>query len=420
MSELRIDGDRLWANLMQMAQIGATPKGGVRRIAFSELDRQARDLFAQWAEAAGCSLRVDPFGNMFARREGSDPEAPAVLMGSHLDSQPTGGRFDGVYGVLAGLEVLQTMEDCGLRTRAPIEVVNWTNEEGYIFRPMLGSAVWAGLVPLEEALAMRHDAEGDGTGWAISDALTAMGYAGSAPMLQADRVACYIEAHIEQGPVLEAAGDWLGVVEATQGQRWYDLTLVGQEAHAGPTPMQARRDALMTMARIALEVERIAMDNAPGCGTVGRVAIHPNSPNTVPGQAMFSADLRHPQGDVLDQMDREFRDSAQAIATRAGLSLDLSERAWIPPLAFSEAIVAALEAAAHVSGRPWRRMYTGAGHDACNIARVLPTAMLFVPCRDGISHNEAEYTAPEYLGVGTQVLADAVFALAEAPAEASA
>jgi len=418
MNGLRIDGDRLWANLMQMGQIGATPKGGVRRIAFSDLDRRARDLFAQWTEAAGCSLRVDPFGNMFARREGRDPDAPVVLMGSHLDSQPTGGRFDGAFGVLAGLEVLQTMEDCGFRTWAPVEVVNWTNEEGYIFRPMLGSAVWSGLLPLEDALAMRH--EGEGECWAIGDALSGMGYAGSAPMLQPDRVACYIEAHIEQGPVLEAAGDWLGVVEATQGQRWYDLTLVGQEAHAGPTPMKARRDALMTMARIALEVERIAIDNAPGCGTVGRVAIYPNSPNTVPGQAMFSADLRHPQGEVLDQMDQEFRDAAHAIATNAGLSLDLSERAWIPPLTFSGPIVAALESAARMSGLPWQRMYTGAGHDACNIARVLPTAMLFVPCRDGISHNEAEYAAPEHLGAGAQVLADAVLALAEAPVETSA
>ena len=416
MTRLQIDGARLWSSLMDMARIGATAKGGVHRIAFSDLDRQARERFAGWARDAGCTLRTDAFGNMFARRAGTDPDAPVVMLGSHLDSQPTGGRFDGAFGVLAGLEVVRTMHDAGLRTRAPVEVVNWTNEEGCIFRPMLGSAVWTGLVPLETALAMRHATEG----WTIAEALARMGQAGEDPPGPPGPVACYIEAHIEQGPVLEAAGDWLGVVEATQGQRWYDLVLEGREAHAGPTPMAARRDALMGMARIALEVERIARDIPQGCGTVGRAEVFPNSPNTIPGRVAFSADLRHPQAGVLAEMDARFRRTAAAIAAERGLTLDIAERADIPPLDFAAPVVAALERAARASGHPWRRMFTGAGHDACNVARVLPTAMLFVPCRDGISHNEAEDAEPEHLAAGAQVLADAVLELAEAPMGASA
>jgi len=416
MTLVRIDGARLWARLMEMAAIGATAKGGVCRIAFTDLDAQARALFADWARAAGCTVRRDAFGNMFARRDGTDPGAKAVMIGSHLDSQPTGGRFDGVFGVLAGLEVVQAMAEAGLRPRAPVEVVNWTNEEGCIFRPMLGSAVWTGLVPLAEALALRHDTEG----WSIAEALARMGEAGEGQPLGPADVACYLEAHIEQGPVLEQAGDWLGVVEATQGQRWYDVELQGREAHAGPTPMAARRDALMGAARIALEVERIALDNPPGCGTVGRMGVHPNSPNTIPGRVAFSADLRHPEAAVLDAMDVAFRRAAAAIAAGGGLTLEIAERALIPPLDFAAPVVAALERAARASGHPWRRMFTGAGHDACNIARFLPTAMLFVPCRDGISHNEAEDAAPEHLAAGAQVLADAVLALADTPAEAPA
>ena len=402
------NGERLWDSLMEMARIGATEKGGVNRVAFTDLDRHARDLFRDWAEEAGCSVRVDPFGNMFARREGLDPDAPVVMVGSHLDSQPTGGRFDGVWGVLAGLEVVRSLNDAGVQTQAPIEVVNWTNEEGYIFRPMIGSAVWTGLLDLEEALAMRSE-----EGWSIAEALERMGYAGDAPLMQRDRVACYLEAHIEQGPVLEQAGEWIGVVDATQGQRWYDLVLTGREAHAGPTPMPARKDALMGMSRIALEVDRIARERPPACGTVGRVNVFPNSPNTIPGRVAFSADLRHPEGEVLDAMDREFRAAAAAVAEERSVELEIAERAHILPLPFNQPLADAMAEFARASGHPWRRMYTGAGHDACNVARFLPTVMLFTPCRDGISHNEAEDAEPEHLAAGTQVLAETVRAAAD-------
>ena len=404
---MRINGERLWDSLMQLGQIGATDKGGVNRVAFTDLDREARDLFCRWSEEAGCDVRIDRFGNVFARRPGKRPSSPAVLVGSHLDSQPTGGRFDGTYGVMAGLEILRSMQEHDVQTDAPVDVVAWTAEEGYLFKPMMGSAVWTGLLGLDEALAMKGP-----EGWSIGERLAEMGYAGDAGLLAESQVACYLEAHIEQGPVLEESGDWLGVVDSTQGQRWYDLVLTGREAHAGPTPMALRRDALMGMSRIALEIDRIARDNPPGCGTVGRVNVHPNSPNTIPGKVAFSADLRHPDGAVLDRMDTEFRERAARLAADSGLMLELSERAHILPLAFDGGLAAALEAGARSSGHPWRRMYTGAGHDACNIARFVPTAMLFVPCKDGISHNEAEDAKPEHLSAGTQVLAEVVISAA--------
>ncbi len=403
-----INGERLWGSLMEMAKIGATAKGGVNRIAFSDLDAQARDLFKTWAEDAGCPVRTDRFGNMFARRPGKNPQAPVVMAGSHLDSQPTGGKFDGAFGVLGALEVIRALNDNAIETDAPIEVVNWTNEEGCLFQPMIGSAVWTGLLPLQDALDMREDREG----WTIQEGLERIGYSGQTELMGDYPVACYLEAHIEQGPVLEQAGEYVGIVDATQGQHWYDLTLTGQEAHAGPTPMAARRDALMGMSRIALEVDQIARDHPPGCGTVGRVDVFPNSPNTIPGRVVFSSDLRHPNDAVLSEMDVMFRERASTIAEEMGLNLDLKARTYIPPMPFSQPLADAVQAAAVASGKPWRRMYTGAGHDACNIARFLPTAMIFIPCREGISHNEAEHAEPEHVATGAQVLATTLLAAA--------
>ncbi|MEL7543994.1 MAG: Zn-dependent hydrolase [Pseudomonadota bacterium] len=403
-----INAERVWDSLMDMAQIGATPKGGVNRIAFSELDRAARDLFRRWANEAGCTVRVDRFGNMFARRAGSDPSAPVVMAGSHLDSQPTGGKFDGTLGVLGALEVIRALNDADIKTTHPIEIVNWTNEEGCLFQPMIGSAVWTGLLDLNEALAMREDREG----WSIAEGLAKIGYDGSAALMGAETVACYLELHIEQGPVLEQAGESIGVVDATQGQHWYDLTLLGQEAHAGPTPMTARRDALMGMSEIARAVDDLARSEPPGCGTIGRVDVFPNSPNTIPGRVSFSCDLRHPDAKKLSGMDRRFRDHAEQIAADRDLTLDLAERVYIPPMPFNAPLADAVEAAAIKLGKPWRRMYTGAGHDACNVARHLPTAMIFIPCRDGISHNEAEHAEPEHVAAGVQVLATTILAAA--------
>lgn len=403
-----INGERLWTSLMEMAKIGATEKGGVNRIAFSDLDAEARNLFKSWAEDAGCTVRTDRFGNMFARRPGRNPEAPVVMAGSHLDSQPTGGKFDGAFGVLGGLEVVRSLNDNDIETDAPIEIVNWTNEEGCIFQPMIGSAVWTGLLPLQDALNMREDRDD----WSIREGLERIGFNGDTGLMGEYPVACYLEAHIEQGPVLEQAGEFVGVVDATQGQHWYDLTLTGQEAHAGPTPMGTRRDALMGMSRIALMVDQIARDNPPGCGTIGRVDVFPNSPNTIPGRVVFSSDLRHPTDSVLSHMDVQFREQARTIADELGLELDLKARTYIPPMPFNQPLADAVQAAAVATGKPWRRMYTGAGHDACNVARFLPTAMIFIPCRDGISHNEAEHAEPEHVTAGAQVLATALLAAA--------
>lgn len=406
--QIKTNKDRLWSNLMEIGEIGGTEKGGCNRIAFTDLDRQGRDLFRKWCEEAGCTVRVDQFGNMFARRPGRNADAPAVLAGSHLDTQPTGGKFDGILGVLAGLEAIRCLNEADIETEHPIEIVNWTNEEGFLFRPMIGSAVWTGLLPLEEALDMCEEREG----WTIREGLDRMGYLGEAPLMDPTSVACYLEYHIEQGPVLEEAGESVGVVDATQGQRWYDLELVGREAHAGPTPMAARRDAIMGMSRIALEIDRIARANAPGCGTVGQVDVFPNSRNTIPGKVNFSGDLRHPGDAVLTEMDQEFRQIAKQIADELRLELSLSERTYIPPMPFSQPLADAVERAARGTGKPWRRMYTGAGHDACNVARFLPTAMIFIPCRDGISHNEAEWAEPEHCAVGADVLANTLLSAA--------
>ena len=404
---LKTDSDRLWQSLMEMARIGATDKGGCNRVAFSDEDQAGRELFIGWCKAAGCTVSIDQFGNLFARRAGKNNDLPAVIMGSHLDTQPTGGKFDGVYGVLAGLEVMRTLNDENVKTESPLEVAVWTNEEGCIFKPMLGSAVFTGLVPLEEALAMREETEG----WSIQEGLERTGFAGSMPIYSYP-VACYFELHIEQGPILEANNKVIGVVTAAQGQRWYDLELEGQEAHAGPTPMETRRDAMMGAARIILEIDRIGRSHTNARGTSGRVNVYPNSPNTIPGRVEFSGDLRHPDESVLTEMDAEFRASAQQIANEMGLGLSLSDRTYLPPLPFHPALIETVRRYAIEEGQSWQEIVTGAGHDACQMGQVLPTTMIFVPCEDGISHNEAENAKPQDLHAGCNVLCNSVRAVA--------
>ena len=404
---LKTNVSRLWNSLMAMAEIGATPKGGCNRVAFSEEDRLGRNLFVSWCEKEGCKVSVDKFGNIFARRPGKYDAAPVVMTGSHLDTQPTGGRFDGVYGVLAGLEVIRTLNNHDIETEAPIEVAVWTNEEGCIFKPMLGSAVFTGMLDLNEVLTWCHDTEG----WSIQAGLERMGYAGSMSV-NSYPVACYFEAHIEQGPVLEMNENVIGVVKSSQGQRWYDLVLTGQEAHAGPTPMQVRKDPLMGAARIVLEIGRIGGSRPDSRGTVGRMDVYPNSPNTIPGRVAFSGDLRHPKEAELDSMDREFRQSARQIAGDLGLDLSLTQSTYIPPLEFHPALVNLVREHAKKEGRPWQDIYTGAGHDACNMAHHFPTTMIFVPCEDGISHNEIEYAKPEDLEAGCNVLCNAMISAA--------
>ena len=406
---LRIDGQRLWASLMSLAEIGATAKGGVCRLALSELDRQARDLFVRWAREAGCTVRVDAIGNLFARREGRDASRPAVATGSHIDTQPTGGKFDGNYGVLAGLEVLRTLNDQRIDTEAPIEVCVWTNEEGSRFVPvMMGSGVWAGAFTLDHALSAA-----DREGITVRQALQAIGYAGPAPAAVADgapRFGAYFEAHIEQGPVLEASGCTIGVVTGALGQRWYDVVVTGQEAHAGPTPMDLRRDALQAATRLMQQVDAIARAEAPHArGTVGYVAVFPNSRNTIPGRVTFTVDFRHTDDDGLQRMDAALRAAITALQAEVrGIDVALQPVVYFPPAPFTPELVANVRAGAERHGLAHQDIVSGAGHDAVYVARQSPTAMIFVPCRDGISHNEIEDAQPQHLAAGCQVLLEAM------------
>jgi N-carbamoyl-L-amino-acid hydrolase len=392
MATASINGERLWASLMDLARIGATPKGGVRRITLTDTDRQGRDQFVRWAREAQLDVRWDAIGNIFARRPGADPAAAPVMIGSHLDSQPSGGKFDGAYGVMAGLEVLRTFNERGVNTRAPVEVVSWTNEEGSRFVPvMMGSGVFANVFPLQQALAAR-DAEGIVAG----DALKKIGYSGDAPApMDKLSVGAYFEAHIEQGPVLEDSRTTIGVVQGALGQRWFDVRFTGQDSHAGPTPMELRKDALIAASRLVLEVNRIAKgypDNARG--TVGSMQVSPNSRNVVPG------DLQR---------------SARAVAQSCRVELELREVVYFPPCKFAAELVDSVRRAAQALGLSHRDIVSGAAHDAVYVARVAPAAMIFVPCEGGISHNEIENARPEDLAAGCNVLLQAVLARAGAP-----
>jgi N-carbamoyl-L-amino-acid hydrolase len=406
-SGLRIDGDRLWRSLMDLAAIGATPLGGVRRIALTDLDRQGRDRVIDWFRAAGLEVRVDPIGNIFGRRAGRDAALPPVVAGSHIDTQPSGGKFDGNYGVLAGLEVVRALNDRGIATAAPIEVAVWTNEEGTRFTPvMMGSGVFAGVHPLDAVLA-RTDLDGRSVG----DELRRIGYAGTAPLGRP--VGAYFEAHIEQGPVLEDTRRTIGVVTGALGQRWYDVTATGMNAHAGPTPMRLRKDALLAASRLVGEVNRIALEFAPdGRGTVGFMQVAPNSRNVVPGEVKFSVDFRHATDEGLAGMDAALRAACERVARETNVAVAVAEAVYFPPCRFDPACVAAVRTAAGELGLSSVDIVSGAGHDAVYVARVAPAAMIFVPCKDGISHNEIEDAAPADLAAGCDVLARAMLARA--------
>ena len=414
----RINGARLWQSLMDLAGIGATPRGGVCRIALTDLDRQGRDLFTRWAREAGCEVRVDQIGNIFARRAGRDNTRPPVVTGSHIDTQPTGGKFDGNYGVLAGLEVIRALNDARIVTEAPLEVAVWTNEEGSRFVPvMMGSGVFAGAFTLAHALAQR-----DNDGVSVADALAAIGYAGPAPSsAEASPVGAYFEAHIEQGPVLEANECVIGVVEGALGQRWYDVVVQGMEAHAGPTPMELRKDALLAASELVLEVNRIALAHAPHArGTVGWMDAYPNSRNVIPGRVKLSVDLRAADDVVLSAMDAALKEAVQRIAAGAKVQATVEQVVYFPPQPFTPKLVSAVREAAQAQGLSWMSVISGAGHDAVYLARVCPTAMIFVPCRDGISHNEIEDAQPEHLEAGCNVLLQAMLQSAGVAAEGAA
>jgi len=399
---LSIDGERLWRSLMDLARIGATPKGGVRRLTLTDVDREGRDLFVRWCRDAGLAVEVDAIGNIFARRAGAEPGLAPVTIGSHLDSQPSGGKFDGAYGVMAGLEIVRTLDDAGVRTRAPVEVAAWTNEEGSRFVPtMMGSGVYAGVHRLEDALAQR-----DVDGVTVREALAAIGYAGSAPP---HPVGAYFEAHIEQGPVLEETRTTIGVVLGALGQRWFDVAIVGQDAHAGPTPMDTRKDALLAASRLVLEVNRIATtfpDYARG--TVGCLQVKPNSRNVVPGEVRMTVDLRNAKDTTLSAMVEALRDAAARFARECRVAIELQEVVRFPPSEFAPALVESVRAAARELGLAHRDIVSGAAHDAVYLARIAPAAMVFVPCEGGISHNETENARAADLAAGCNVLLQAV------------
>jgi N-carbamoyl-L-amino-acid hydrolase len=417
MRNLTVNGERLWQSLMELAQIGATEKGGVCRLALTDLDKKGRELFIRWCEEAGCTIKIDRMGNIFARRPGRNPAAPPVVTGSHLDTQPTGGKFDGAYGVMAGLEVIRTLNDLGYETEAPIEVVAWTNEEGSRFSPaMVGSGVFAGVFDLDYGLERPDNL----TGITMGAELERIGFAGPEPV-GGRPVRAYFEAHIEQGPILEAAGKPIGVVTGAQGQRWYEITVTGQEAHAGPTPMKRRKDALVGAARMIEAVNRIGLDHSPhACATVGFVQVAPNSRNTIPGRVFFTVDFRHPEDATLTAMDRELRQACDEAAARTGLTVEVKEFWYFPPTPFDAACVDSVRRAAAAQGYPHMDIISGAGHDAVYMARVAPTGMIFVPCADGISHNEVEDAKPEDLTMGCTILLNAVLDQANAGARETA
>jgi N-carbamoyl-L-amino-acid hydrolase len=416
MHNLAINPERLWNELMETAAIGATAKGGICRLTLTDLDRQVRDWFRQRTEALGCTVTVDDMGTMFARRPGTSSGVPPIAIGSHLDTQPTGGKFDGALGVLAALEALRTMVEAGYETYAPIEVVNWTNEEGSRFAPaLIASGVFAGVFDPAWARGQK-----DRAGVTFDEALQAIGYRG--PERAGDHpLSALFELHIEQGPLLEAEGKEIGVVTGVQGVRWYDVTITGAEAHTGATPMALRKNALLGAARMIDRIDAIARARPPlAVATVGMIEVSPNSRNVVPGGAFFSVDLRHPEDGVLDAMEQEVEAALREVCEPLGLKSTLARIWGNAPVRFDTGCIAAVRRGAAVSGFTTRDITSGASHDAAYISRVASAAMIFVPSRDGISHNEAEFTSKEQCAAGAQVLLQAVLAYDQTLAETAA
>ncbi len=405
--DLRVDGERLWRSLMEMARVGATPEGGCRRLALTDEDAQGLELFRLWASEAGCSIAQDEVGNFFAERAGTEPDRPAVLVGSHLDTQPSGGRFDGAYGTLAALEIVRTLNDHGIETPAPVVVVSWANEEGARFPlPCTGSAVFAGALGLDEALGQRA-VDGPGFG----EELRRVGMAGPEPAGRRP-AAAYLEAHIEQGPVLEASGSTIGVVARGQGLRGIAVRLTGSEAHAGTTPMDLRRDALVGAARIVAAARELPRRHPGALATVSRLDVEPGSRSVIPGSAELVIDLRHPDAGTLGRLEEEIVREAREIAAAAGLDVRAETFLAMDPVEFDPACVAAVRDAAERLGHPAEEIVSGAGHDAVYVARAVPAAMVFIPCRGGISHHPDEHVEPEHATAGCDVLLHAVLELA--------
>ena len=406
---LRINGDRLWDSLMEMAKIGPGVAGGNNRQTLTDEDAEGRALFQKWCEEAGCTMGLDQMGNMFAMRPGTDPEALPVYVGSHLDTQPTGGKYDGVLGVLGALEIIRTLNDLGIKTKHPIVATNWTNEEGTRFAPaMLASGVFAGMHTQDWAYD-REDAEGKKFG----DELQRIGWRGDEEV-GARKMHAFFELHIEQGPILEAEGKDIGVVTHGQGLSWTQVTVTGKDAHTGSTPMPMRKNAGLAMARILEKVDEIAWSHAPhAVGAAGHIDVYPNSRNVIPGKVVFTVDFRSPELEVIQDMENRLRVAAEDIVDEMGLQVVFEKVGGFDPVKFDETCVAAVRNAAERLGYSHTNIISGAGHDACWINRVAPTAMVMCPCVDGLSHNEAEEISKEWATAGADVLFHAVVETAE-------
>ncbi|QFU08398.1 N-carbamoyl-L-amino acid hydrolase [Rhodobacteraceae bacterium THAF1] len=401
---MQIDGDRLWDSLMEMAKIGPGVAGGNNRQTLTDADAEGRALFQSWCEAAGCTMGLDSMGNMFARREGTDPDALPVYVGSHLDTQPTGGKYDGVLGVLGGLEIVRTLNDLNVKTKHPIVVTNWTNEEGTRFAPaMLSSGVFAGVHDQDWA-----EHRTDAAGARFGDELDRIGWRGEEPV-GARKMHAFFELHIEQGPILEAEDTQIGVVTHGQGLSWTQVTITGKDSHTGSTPMPMRRNAGLGMARVLEAVERIALSHAPDAvGAAGHIDVYPNSRNVIPGKVVFTVDFRSPDLSVIEDMEKRLREEGQQIAQDMGLGIDFEKVGGFDPVAFDEDCVGAVRSAAERLGYSHMDIISGAGHDACWINRVAPSAMIMCPCIDGLSHNEAEEITKDWAKAGADVLLHAV------------
>ena len=405
----RVNGDRLWESIMEMAKIGPGVAGGNNRQTLTDDDAKGRELFKSWCEKEGLAMGLDTMGNMFARREGTDPNALPVMVGSHLDTQPTGGKYDGVLGVLGGLEIIRTLNDLDIKTKHPIEIVNWTNEEGTRFAPpMLSSGVFASM-HTEEWAYNREDSEGKKFG----DELKRIGWRGEEPVGERKLHAFY-ELHIEQGPILEDENVDIGVVTHGQGLNWLQVTLIGKESHTGSTPMPKRVNAGLGMARITQLVDEIALSHAPhAVGAIGHIDVYPNSRNIIPGKVVFTVDFRHPNKEVIQDMEDRMRKGAADIAEKIGLTMDIEKVGNFDPVEFDKDCVEKVRDAAKTLGYSHMNIVSGAGHDACWINRIAPTAMIMCPCVDGLSHNEAEEITKEWSTAGADVLFHAVVNTAE-------
>ncbi len=405
-ANVRVNGDRLWTSIMDMATIGATANGGVNRLTVTDTDKASRDLFVRWCRDAELAVTIDQMGNIFGRRSGRDESLPPVLAGSHLDSQPTGGKFDGAYGVMAALEAVRALNDAKVETERAIEIVSWTNEEGARFPPpMMSSGVWAGVFTQDWAYALADDDMVK-----FGDELRRIGYVGDAPCAMRP-LAAYFEAHIEQGPILEAEAVTIGVVSGAMGQRWFEIDFVGEEAHAGPTPMTMRKDALVAAAKMVIAINQAAKD-ANGRATVGRLSVGPSSRNIIPGTAWLSIDSRHENDAGLDRMEHDFRRAAETTQQETGVEITIRPFWSCPATAFDRTCIDAVRSSATGLSLTHRDMVSGAGHDAVYVSRVAPTAMIFIPCEGGLSHNERENITQADAEAGANVLLRAMLSAA--------